>query len=96
MDSALSPMMPAGGLGERRVEAYEVGLREDAIQRAQLDAQHAGVLRGNEWVVAQDAHTEAARPVRHLGADLAKANDAQYPVAYLDAGERAAGPLAAP
>ena len=82
-------------LGERRVEADEVGVLEYLVQLHKLDAQEPSLLVGHKWVVAVDLHLEAAGPPSDLGAHLAQADDAKHLVANLNAHERAPPPLAA-
>ena len=83
-----------GALGERGVQGDKVGLGQQVVQRQQLDADAAGIVRGDEGVVANQAHAEGLRAAGDLGADPAQAADAEGLFAHLDAHEGAAAPLA--
>ena len=76
------------------MDGDDVGLLDDRVDVDQGDAVEGGLLGGDERVVADDVHLQAAGPVGHGLADLAQADDAQRPAAQLDAGEGAALPLA--
>ena len=88
------PQHSPGAFGQRGVQGDEVGLGQQFIQRQQLDADAAGVVRGDEGVVAHQPHPEGLGAAGHLGADPPQAADAQGLVAHLDAHEGAAPPLA--
>ena len=84
----------AGSLCERGMQGDKVGLRQQIVQRQQLDSDAAGVVRCDVGVVADQPHAKGLSPARDLGADPAQAADAQGLFPHLDAHEGAAAPLA--
>ena len=80
--------------GEGDVDGDEVAFGEDFVEGAELDAEGLEALGGDEGVVADDVHLEAAGATGDFGADAAEAEDAEGLAAQLDADELAALPLA--
>ena len=76
------------------MEGDEVRLSQQVVQRQQLDSYAAGVIGGDERVVAHQPHAEGLRAAGDLGSDAAQAADAQGLLADFNAHERAAAPLA--
>ena len=72
----------------------EVALGEHLVEREQLDLELLRTGGSHVGVVADDANAEGAEALGDEGADAAETEDADGLLVQLDAGERAALPLA--
>ena len=81
----------------RHVEAHDVGLGEEVVELAVLDAEHSLVLGRQALALrVENAHVERPGPARQGAADAAETEDAERCAADVLAHELLLGPAAAP
>ena len=67
----------AGLFGQRRMQADEIGRRQQLVKLDLLDPDPARMFRRQERVIGDDLHLQPLRAVGDDGADIAAADDAQ-------------------
>ena len=84
----------AGAVGERRVQADEIGPGQQFIQRHLGHAHVLGAFRGEERIEGDHLHLQAQGAIGNDAADVAGADEAQRFCRHFDAHEAVLFPLA--
>ena len=84
----------AGAVGERRVQADEIGAGQQFVERHLGHAHMLGAFRGEERIEGDHLHLQAQRAIGDDAADVAGADQAQCLGRHFDAHEAVLLPLA--